>query len=207
MYRSAKEQSNADGLSRLPVEEAPKETFLPGEMVLTLGAFLDEGCPVTVSSIRAWTAKDPILARVKGLILGGWPAGDIKLSGELRIYQQRAMELSVQDGCVMWGSRVVIPLPLPFKYGIRCKSYVGFNRTYLRTYVLMKSHTKNLMLFYALKHYMYIFRILNHKHMILVSLSLMCSSHRCYYLSDVNNLKNFAKYLTRCLHVQVHEYC
>eukprot|EP00731_Ephydatia_muelleri_P003073 Em0001g3073a len=109
VYRSAKEQSNADGLSRLPVEEAPKETFLPGEMVLTLGAFLDEGCPVTVSSIRAWTAKDPILARVKGLILGGWPAGDIKLSGELRIYQQRAMELSVQDGCVMWGSRVVIP--------------------------------------------------------------------------------------------------
>ena len=64
---------------------------------------------MTVSSIRAWTAKDPILARVKGLILGGWPAGDIKLSGELRIYQQRAMELSVQDGCVMWGSRVVIP--------------------------------------------------------------------------------------------------
>ena len=62
------------------VEEAPKETFLPGEMVLTLGAFLDEGCPVTVSSIRAWTAKDPILARVKGLILGGWPARDIKLS-------------------------------------------------------------------------------------------------------------------------------
>eukprot|EP00731_Ephydatia_muelleri_P017649 Em0010g747a len=107
VYRSAKEQSNADGLSRLPVEEAPKETFLPGEMVLTLGAFLDEGCPE--SSIRAWTAKDPILARVKGLILGGWPAGDIKLSGELRIYQQRAMELSVQDGCVMWGSRVVIP--------------------------------------------------------------------------------------------------
>ena len=108
LYRSAREQSNADGLSRLPVEEAPKEVLLPGEMVLTLGALSDEDRPVTVTSIRAWTAKDPILARVKALVLGGWP-GDTNLCGELRTYQQRAMELSVQDGCVLWGSRVVIP--------------------------------------------------------------------------------------------------
>eukprot|EP00731_Ephydatia_muelleri_P014454 Em0008g174a len=104
--RSAREQSNADGLSRLPIEEAPKEVFLPGEMVLTLGALSDEDCPVTVTSIRAWTARDPILARVKALVLGGWP-GNTNLCGELRTYQQRAMELSVQDGCVLWGSRVV----------------------------------------------------------------------------------------------------
>ena len=48
-----------------------KEVFLPGEMVLTLGALSDEDRPVTVTSIRAWTAKDPILARVKALVLGG----------------------------------------------------------------------------------------------------------------------------------------
>ena len=126
LYRSAREQSNADGLSRLPVEEAPKEFFLPGEMVLTLGALSDEDRPVTVTSIRAWTAKDLILARVKALVLGGWPGDtnlygwpgdtnlcgwprDTNLCGELRTYQQRAMKLSVQDGCVLWGSRVVIP--------------------------------------------------------------------------------------------------
>ena len=109
VYRSAKEQGNADGLSRLPVEEAPKEVLLPGELVLTLGALSNEDCPLTVTSIRAWTAKDPILARVKGLVLGGWP-GDANLCSELRTYQQMAMELSVQDGCVMWGNRVVIPL-------------------------------------------------------------------------------------------------
>ena len=56
VYRSAKEQSNADGLSRLPVEEAPKKVLLPGELVLTLGALSNEDCPVTVTSIRAWTA-------------------------------------------------------------------------------------------------------------------------------------------------------
>ena len=72
VYRSAMEQSNADGLSRLPVEETPKEVFLPGEMVLTLGALSDEERPVTITSIRAWTAKDPILARVKAwsLVVG-----------------------------------------------------------------------------------------------------------------------------------------
>ena len=72
VYRSAKEQSNADGLSRLPVEEAPKEVLLPGELVLTLRALSNEDCPVTVTSIRAWTAKDPLLARVKdwSLVVG-----------------------------------------------------------------------------------------------------------------------------------------
>ena len=74
--------------------------------MLTLRALSDKDRPVTVTSIRAWTAKDPILARVKALVLGGWP-GDTNLCGELRTYQQRAMELSVQDGCVLWGSRVV----------------------------------------------------------------------------------------------------
>ena len=107
LYRSAKEH-NADGLSRLPAEEASKEVLLSGEMVLTLGALSDEDRPVTVTSIRAWTAKDRILARVKALVLGGWP-GDTNLCSELRTYQQRATELSVQDGCVLWGSRVVIP--------------------------------------------------------------------------------------------------
>ena len=53
LYRSAQEQSNADGLCRLPVEEAPKEVFLPGDMVLTLGVLLNEDSSVTVTSIRA----------------------------------------------------------------------------------------------------------------------------------------------------------
>eukprot|EP00731_Ephydatia_muelleri_P002987 Em0001g2987a len=47
-------------------------------MVLTLGAFSNEDHHVTIASIRAWTAKDPILARVKGLVLGGW-LGDTNL--------------------------------------------------------------------------------------------------------------------------------
>ena len=31
---------------------------------------------------------------------------------EFEQYSMKAMELSVQDGCVLWGSRVVIPLAL-----------------------------------------------------------------------------------------------
>eukprot|EP00731_Ephydatia_muelleri_P004148 Em0002g324a len=62
---------SARELSRLPVEEAPKEVFLHGEMMLTLGALSDEDRPVTVTSIRAWIATDPILAWVK-LSIGPW---------------------------------------------------------------------------------------------------------------------------------------
>ena len=38
----------------------------------------------------------------------GWPA---TVSDEFKPYQSRAKELSTQDGCVLWGSRVVIPPP------------------------------------------------------------------------------------------------
>ena len=55
-------QCAADGLSR----STPKEVLLPGDMVLTL-----EDCSVKVTSIRAWTAKDPIRAILAGSVLGG----------------------------------------------------------------------------------------------------------------------------------------
>ena len=36
----------------------------------------------------------------------GWPAVSEK---ELELFQRRKDELTLQDGCLMWGSRVIIP--------------------------------------------------------------------------------------------------
>eukprot|EP00731_Ephydatia_muelleri_P012870 Em0007g180a len=60
-------------------------------------ALSDEDRPVTVTSIRAWTAKDPILARVKALVLGGWP-GDTNLCGNPGIARMKALA----RGVVWW---------------------------------------------------------------------------------------------------------
>ena len=53
--------------------------------------------------------KDPILSRVHHLVLHGLTASSFE--PDLQPYFIRKNELSVVDGCVLWGSRVVIPPP------------------------------------------------------------------------------------------------
>ena len=51
--------------------------------------------------------QTPLLSQVRSLILEGWPEG-LK-SDELHPYYLKRSELSVLNGCILWGSRVVIP--------------------------------------------------------------------------------------------------
>ena len=57
--------------------------------------------------IKKWTNTDPVLAQVRNYCLQGWPR--ITLDGEFKPYSSRKEELRILDGCVLWGSRVVIP--------------------------------------------------------------------------------------------------
>ena len=65
-----------------------------------------EGTPVTVSHIRNWTARDQVLSTVLQKVQKGWkgPTDDA-----LQPYARRKNKLSVQDGCLLWGNRVVVP--------------------------------------------------------------------------------------------------
>lgn len=53
------------------------------------------------------TAKDPILAKVWKYVLQGWPDG--VQDKRMAPYFQRKEELSAEDGCILWGARVVVP--------------------------------------------------------------------------------------------------
>ena len=53
------------------------------------------------------TAKDPILMRVYHYVLEGWPQGGV--SDELKAYYQKRDQLSSDQGCILWGTRVIIP--------------------------------------------------------------------------------------------------
>ena len=92
-------------------QEAPDVVPLPGDVVLMMETLADTGSPVTVTSIRTATARDGVLSKVRDMVLKGWPLGKV-LGQEFQPYSKKAMELSVQDGCVLWGNRVVIPLAL-----------------------------------------------------------------------------------------------
>ena len=99
-FKAHVDHGNADGMLSLP---AP----VPADAVLTL-EHLDT-TPIISAMMREWTHKDPVLAQVVRLLEEGWP-NTVK-SEELLPYYHRRMELSLQNGCVLWGARVLIPAP------------------------------------------------------------------------------------------------
>ena len=107
-FRNTQVHGNADALSRLPLQVAPVTTQTPPELVL-LTEHLDES-PVTATQIRAWTEKDTELASIAQFLRYGWP-DSTEDSTELTPYLSKRTELSLYDGCVLWGTRVVIPKP------------------------------------------------------------------------------------------------
>lgn len=54
-----------------------------------------------------WTERDPVLSQVKRWVMQGWPVM-VEQEG-CKPYVKRKLELSVLDGCLLWGSRVIIP--------------------------------------------------------------------------------------------------
>ena len=104
MYRVGS-KNNADGLSRLPLEAKEIRVPTPGDILLLI-EHLDT-TPVNAKSIQKWTRKDNLLPTVLRYILHGWLSKCP--SDDMQPYFNRRNELSTQDGCILWGGRVVIP--------------------------------------------------------------------------------------------------
>ena len=103
-YKGGQTNGNADGLSKLPLPEMPESVPVPGETILLMEHL--EGTPVHSGHIKEWTKRDPILSQVLHFILEGWPTKSN--SAELNPYFTKQSELSVEDGSVLWGARVVV---------------------------------------------------------------------------------------------------
>ncbi|XP_045769765.1 uncharacterized protein K02A2.6-like [Maniola jurtina] len=106
-YVQSKE-NNADALSRLPIQ-APggnndANTFIQ---------FIENRFPIDSSQIRIESAKDKYISRVLEFVRTGWPKSGFKEADrEMSAYWRRREELYVENGCLMWGCRVVVPLAL-----------------------------------------------------------------------------------------------
>ena len=103
-FRNTHAHSNVNALSRLPVSETQKESKTPPELVLLM-KYLEDS-PVTARHIVVWTRRDPVLSKVLNHVEQGWPNEYDKL---LSTNGSKRNELSVHQGCLMWGSRVIIP--------------------------------------------------------------------------------------------------
>ncbi|XP_061774106.1 uncharacterized protein K02A2.6-like [Nerophis ophidion] len=106
-YRRSEEHGNADGLSRVPLPET-KDTDTE-TMTACINALLYEHleeAPLSEKQISKATRKDTELSKLHRYIMEGWPK---EIPDELRVYYRKRDELSVEQGCVLWGTRVIVP--------------------------------------------------------------------------------------------------
>ena len=101
-YRKSGEHANADAMSRLVPLTKEDESETEQFMI----SYVDE-LPITAGDLASGTRKDPVLARVYDFTLHGWPQS--VEDPLLQPYFSRRDELSADQGCVLWGLRVVIP--------------------------------------------------------------------------------------------------
>ena len=118
-YRSTEKHYNADVCSRFPLkktDESVEEIY----QVESASVFsLCEDKPLLNSTLIArYTRADPLLSKVILFVQEGWPPtfGKKSVSDEnnetsdtMKQYYQRRFELSVEQNCLLWGARVVIP--------------------------------------------------------------------------------------------------
>lgn len=102
-FRGTTKHANADSLSRLPLAEDDDADTIAAIFTVSL----IDGLPITASDIATATAKDPTLMRVYQYVLEGWPQGGV--GEELKVYHQKREHLSTDQGCILWGTRVIIP--------------------------------------------------------------------------------------------------
>ena len=92
-YRSSKDVSNADALSRLPSDEEGLEKSVDRSVLLMTASNI----PLTSKQIAETTRKDPILSKVFQAL-----QHNTKLTDEdFRPYISVWNELNTEDGCVL----------------------------------------------------------------------------------------------------------
>ena len=104
-HKPGKAIAHADGLSRLPLPDTPDITPIPAEVAHLIHKLSTS--IVTAETICKWTDNDPVLSRVRRLVLHGWTISHP--DPQLLPFHSRWRELSVVDGCNLWGSRVIVP--------------------------------------------------------------------------------------------------
>jgi transposase InsO family protein len=102
LCRSSQAHGNCDTLSRFPSEELPLATEQSVNYFSQVNSL-----PITAREIADLTRNDPVLAKAYDYTMSGWPSQCP--NSDLQPYFSRRDQLSADQGCLLWGSRVVVP--------------------------------------------------------------------------------------------------
>ena len=108
-YRSSTRYCNADGLSRLPLATTENEERQSVDPVDVFHVSQFNMLPVTCQHVRKETQRDSTLIQVYEHVMKGWHESK---DPNLGPFYSRRNELTIHQGCIMWGSRVVISTKL-----------------------------------------------------------------------------------------------
>ena len=102
-YRPGREMILADSLSRAPNKRNASTINLDNKIALV--QFSNE----KISTLQHATKEDGILSQLFDIIVTGWPEKQRDLPRDLRPYWSYRDELSVENGIILKGDRIVIP--------------------------------------------------------------------------------------------------
>ena len=102
--QTTQNHSNADTLSRLPLEQVTDEATITFDTIFSLGQV--EVFAITAKQVAAATSKDPVLVKVLQFVYSGWPDS---VDAMLKPYFNCKNEISIERGCLMRGIRVIVP--------------------------------------------------------------------------------------------------
>ncbi|XP_043229035.1 uncharacterized protein K02A2.6-like [Amphibalanus amphitrite] len=103
-YRRSDLHGNADALSRLVTNRDNIEE--PDQMEEEPVFSVVEELPLTAQEIKEETRRDLTLGKVSEYVMSGWHDD---ITDNIQPFFARREELSVEDGCLLWGRRVIIP--------------------------------------------------------------------------------------------------
>lgn len=104
-YVKGSNNGAADGLSRLPLKEFETDCYNDLNNIEYVN-LVELSTPIDFNKVRFYTRKDPILSKVMYYLNSNWPDS---IDNNFKPFFRRKEELSVENGVVMWGYRLVIP--------------------------------------------------------------------------------------------------
>ena len=140
-HKKGSDIANADALSRLPISVDKVDSsndWLGTDYFQNCLAFCEYDTaenPLTASDIARESKKDLNLQKVWQYTMHGWPN---KVPDSQTSFKTRQNEITTENGCLMWGTRVIIPASLKRKIlNLLHEGHNGITRTKMlaRSYV------------------------------------------------------------------------
>lgn len=113
-YRKTKDHQNADALSRLPQGEDEtfdeEESADDADIVCAISTLTSQMQAPDPAVLQRETTRDPVLSKVIRFTREGWPRKTEENDSEK--FRKLVDSLTILHGCLLYGTRVVIPLSL-----------------------------------------------------------------------------------------------